>query len=126
MKKIIKTSQAPAPIGSYSQAVLAGNTLYISGQIPINIETKEVISGEIGLATIQVMENLEAILTHAEFSFADVVKTTIFLKNMNDIVKVNEIYDNYFTDNYPARETIEVSRLPKNVNVEISMIAVKF
>ena len=120
----IRTPNAPAPIGPYSQAVQAGNTLYISGQIAINPATGMIDKSDIVIETRQVMENLYGILHHAGFTFEDVVKTTIFLRDMNDFSKVNEVYGSFFNEHYPARETVEVSRLPKDVNVEISMIAV--
>lgn len=126
MKKIINTDNAPAPIGPYSQAVLSGNTLYISGQIPMDPKTGTLIEGDIKKETKQSMENLKAILTAAEMSFSHVVKTTIFLKDMHQFSKVNEVYGTYFdAETAPARETVEVANLPKFVNVEISMLAVK-
>lgn len=125
MKKIIHTSEAPAAIGPYSQAVLAGGTLYISGQIPVDPQTGKLLEG-IDKETHQVMKNLKAILNAAEMNFDNVVKTSIFLKNMDDFAVVNEIYASYFeNENFPARETVQVSCLPKNVDVEISMIAFK-
>jgi 2-iminobutanoate/2-iminopropanoate deaminase len=125
MKKIINSNLAPEPIGPYSQAVLAGNTLYISGQIAINRATGEMITSDIEVETAQVMKNLEAILSKAGFNFTNVVKCGIFIKNMDDFSKINAVYGKYFTENPPARETVEVSRLPKDVNVEISCIAIK-
>ncbi|MBL0103544.1 MAG: RidA family protein [Bacteroidetes bacterium] len=125
MKKIIKTSNAPAPIGPYSQAVQVDNTLYVSGQIAINPADGQLVQINIIRETNQVMENISAILKEAGFQFSDIVKTTIFLKDMQNFAHVNEVYGQYFTDNFPARETVEVSVLPKNVNVEISVIAVK-
>ena len=125
MKKIIRTDKAPAPIGPYSQAVLSGNTLYVSGQIALNPVDGQLITVNIIRETNQVMENIGAILKEAGFNFSDIVKTTIFLKDMQNFQTVNEVYGNYFKDNFPARETVEVSGLPKNVNVEISVIAVK-
>ncbi|TAF45501.1 MAG: RidA family protein [Sphingobacteriales bacterium] len=125
MNIIIKTNQAPKPIGPYSQAVIAGNTLYISGQIALEPLSGNLIIDNIANETKQVMENLKAILIHAEMSFSNMVKTTIFLSNMDDFATVNEIYGTYFTGNYPARETVAVKTLPKNVHVEISAIAVK-
>ena len=123
VKQYISTPNAPLAIDSYSQAVLANGILYISGQIPINPETNEVISG-IAEETHQVMKNLKAILDDAKMNFSHVVKTNIFLKNMEDFTIVNEIYTSYLsTEKYPARETIQVANLPKNVSVEISMIA---
>lgn len=126
MKKIINTSEAPAPIGPYNQAVLSGDTLYISGQIPMNASTGEILSGDIKSETEQCMKNLEAILCEAKMSFDNVVKSSIFLADMNQFAQVNEVYGAYFnTETAPARETVEVANLPKFVNVEISMIAVK-
>jgi len=123
MKKIIHTSNAPAAIGPYSQACLVNGTLYISGQIPVDPETGKLVEG-IEKETHQVMKNLEAILRKAGMDFSNAVKTTIFLKNMDDFAVVNEIYASYFDNGqYPARETVQVSCLPKNVDVEISMIA---
>lgn len=126
MKKIINTINAPAPVGPYNQAVLAGNTLYTSGQIAINPKTGELVTNNIEDETKQVMENLKIILAEAGMTFENVVKTTIFIKNMNDFSKMNSVYGKYFADgNEPARETVEVGNLPKFVNVEISIIAVK-
>ena len=126
MKKIIFTENAPMPIGPYSQAVLSGNTLYTSGQIAIDPKTSELVLGSIETETRRVMQNLEAVLSAAGMSFADVVKTTIFLTDMNDFVKINGVYGSFFDEKFaPARETVQVSVLPKNVNVEISMIAQK-
>ncbi|HLV23988.1 MAG TPA: RidA family protein [Moheibacter sp.] len=123
MKKIIHTENAPQAIGPYSQAISFNNLLFISGQIPANPQTREVLT-EISAATHQVMKNLEAILTEAGASFSNVVKTTIFLKDMNDFAVVNEIYASYFQEGvYPARETVQVAKLPSDVKVEISMIA---
>ncbi len=125
MKKIITTQNAPAPIGPYNQAVLSGNTLYISGQIPINPKTGSLIDGDIQKETEQSMENLKAILHEAGMTFENVVKSTIFIKDMNQFSEINAVYATYFdTDTAPARETVEVANLPKFVNVEISMIAV--
>lgn len=123
--EIILTDQAPAPIGPYSQAVLVGNTLYISGQIPINPESGTLIEESIEAETHQVMKNLEGVLKAAGMSFSNLVRTTIFIKDMNDFSRINVVYGNYFTDTFPARETVEVSRLPKDVRVEISGIAVR-
>lgn len=125
MKKIINTTAAPAPIGPYNQAVLAGNTLYVSGQIPLSPETGELVQGSVAEEAKQVLENVKAVLSEAGYGFADVVKTTIFLRDMGDFVAVNEIYGKYFTEAAPARETVAVAGLPKNVNVEISVIAWK-
>jgi endoribonuclease L-PSP, putative len=123
-KTIINTTKAPAPIGPYSQAVRAGNLLFISGQIPINPATGEVDTSDVAVETQLVMKNLEAILQEAGSSFQQVVKTTIFLSDMSLFAKVNDVYGSYFTGNYPARETVAVKGLPKGVNVEISMIAI--
>lgn len=125
MKSIIYTEEAPAPIGPYSQAVQAGNMLFISGQIPIDPATNQLIQGGIGDEARQVMKNLEALLQAAGFSFENVVKSTIFLSDMNHFAEVNEIYGSYFRSDFPARETVAVLGLPKNVNVEISLVAVK-
>jgi len=125
MKKIIKSNNAPQPIGPYSQAVLVGNTLYTSGQIAINPQTSELELDTIELETELVMENLKALLTEAGMDFSNVIKCSIFISDMNNFARINEVYGKYFTSNYPARETVEVACLPKNVNVEISAIAVK-
>jgi len=122
-KKIIKTDKAPAPIGPYNQAVVAGNLLFISGQIALVPGTPDLNNADIETETHQVMKNLQAILTEASAGFSHVVKTTIFLSDMNLFTQVNEIYGRYFDAEYPARETVAVKGLPKNVNVEISMIA---
>lgn len=125
MKKIILTENAPAPIGPYSQAVLKGNTLYTSGQIAINPATGELITDRIEAETEQVMQNMKAVLEAAGMTFENVVKTTIFIIDMNDFVKINTVYGSYFNEKTaPARETVQVAGLPKNVNIEISMIAV--
>lgn len=124
-KQIIKTDKAPAPIGPYNQAVKAGNTLYISGQVAIDPATNEVKKGDVTEETHLVMKNLQAILTEAGYSFGNVVKSTIFIIDMNDFGKINEVYGSYLDGNYPARETVQVAGLPKGVNVEIAMIAVK-
>ena len=127
MKKIINTTKAPAPIGPYNQAILIENTLYISGQIPMNPVTGELVEGNIKEETKQSMENLKAILQEAGMTFDNVVKSSIFLSDMNQFADVNDVYASYFeSDTAPARETVEVANLPKFVNVEISMIAVKF
>lgn len=126
MKKIIFTDKAPAPIGPYNQAVLIGNTLYTSGQIALNPATMELVLDDIETETRQVMENMKAVLEAAEMTFENVVKTTIFIMNMNDFVRINTIYGSYFNEaTAPARETVQVAGLPKGVNVEISMIAIK-
>lgn len=125
MKKIIKTSNAPAPIGPYNQAVLSENTIYISGQIPIDPVTGELIDGSIADETRQSMENLKAILTEAGMTFENVVKSSIFISDMKQFSEINAVYATYFNaGTAPARETVEVANLPKFVNVEISMIAV--
>lgn len=125
MKKIITSNNAPAPIGPYSHAVLINNTLFVSGQVGKNAASGELMTGSIKAESKQVMENIKAILTDAGMDFSHVCKTTIFLKDMNDFASVNEVYGSYFTGNYPARETVQVARLPLDVNVEISVIAVK-
>src|SRR6476469_5053703 len=123
-KKIINTDKAPAPIGPYNQAVVSNNILFISGQIAINPATGELSMPDIATETHQVMRNLHEILEEAGTNFNHVVKTTIFLSDMNLFAQVNEVYGSYFAADYPARETVAVKGLPKNVNVEISMIAV--
>ncbi|WP_318308079.1 RidA family protein [Flagellimonas crocea] len=126
MKKIINTPKAPAPIGPYNQAVLVNDTLYISGQIPIDPATGNLVEGDIQSETKQSMENLKAILEAAGMTFENVIKSSIFIKDMNQFAQINEVYGTYFNpDTAPARETVEVANLPKFVNVEISMIAVK-
>ena len=124
--QIIFTSEAPAAIGPYSQAVLAGSTLYTSGQIALDPDTGELINENITEETHAVMKNLEAVLRAAGFAFSDVVKCTIFIRDMGEFATINEAYSQYFRTNSPARETVEVSKLPKNVNVEISCIAVRY
>lgn len=124
MKKIIFTEKAPAPIGPYNQAVLVGNTLYTSGQIAINPEDGTIVTSSIEAETKQVMENVKAILEAAGMTFENVVKSTIFIMNMNDFATINTIYGSYFNEKTaPARETVQVACLPKNVNIEISVIA---
>jgi 2-iminobutanoate/2-iminopropanoate deaminase len=126
MKKIITTLNAPAPIGPYNQAVLANGTLYISGQIGLNPSTMELVKGGIEKEAEQVMENLKSVLKAADLDFDDVVKSSIFLADMDDFGRVNGIYGRYFdNETAPARETVAVKTLPKNVRVEISMIAIK-
>lgn len=126
MKKILNTPNAPAPIGPYNQAVLSGNTLYISGQIPLNPLSGRLVEDNIKKETLQCMENLNSILEAADMSFEHVVKATIFVKDINCFSQINEVYGTFFNpETAPARETVEVSNLPKFVNVEISMIAVK-
>lgn len=125
MKKIIFTEKAPAPIGPYNQAVLKGDTLYTSGQIAINPTTGELVTTTIEIETEQVMQNIKAVLEAAGMTFENVVKTTIFIMDMNDFAKINTVYGSYFDEKTaPARETVQVACLPKNVNVEISMIAI--
>jgi 2-iminobutanoate/2-iminopropanoate deaminase len=125
-KKIIYTPYAPEPIGPYSQAVEIGNTLYVSGQIPLEPGKNSLISADVRLQAKQVMQNLKAIVEAASYTLDDVVKCTIFIKNMSDFAQINEIYAQYFdADNAPARETVEIARLPKDVLVEISCIAAK-
>lgn len=124
-KKVINTTLAPAPIGPYSQAVEAGNMLFISGQICIDPSTGELNNKDVKSETRQVMENLRSILQQAGIDFNHVIKTTIYITDMNRFTEINEVYGSYFADNYPARETVQVSALPKFVNVEISMIALK-
>ncbi len=126
MKKIITTPNAPAPIGPYNQAVLSGNTLYTSGQIALHPETGELVLDDIKTETHQVMTNMKAVLEAANMTFDNVIKSSIFISDMNDFALINDVYGSYFDDaNAPARETVQVAKLPKNVNVEISMIAVK-
>ena len=124
-KKIINTPNAPAPIGPYNQAVMAGDTLYISGQIPIDPATGELNNATLQDETHQCMKNLQAILTEAGMDFSNVIKTSIFITDMKRFADINEVYGQYFTADPPARETVQVAALPKFVNVEISMIAVK-
>lgn len=124
-KKIINTPQAPAPIGPYNQAVLVNNTLYISGQIPINPVTGELQNATLQDETHQCMKNLQAILSEAGMDFGNVVKSTIYITDMNRFAEINEVYSQYFSENPPARETVQVTALPKFVNVEISMTAVQ-
>ncbi len=126
MKKIINTPKAPAPIGPYNQAVLVKDTLYISGQIPIDPSSGSLVEGDIKKETQQSMENLKAILEEAGMNFENVIKTSIFIKDMRQFSEINEVYGSYFdAETAPARETVEVANLPKFVNVEISMIAIK-
>ena len=124
MKKIITSKNAPAPIGPYNQAVQAGNTLYVSGQIPLDPISGEMKNADIEMETHQVMKNLEAILKEAGADFTNVVKCSIFVKDLSNFAVINKIYGTYFTVNAPARETVEVARLPKEAKVEISCIAV--
>jgi 2-iminobutanoate/2-iminopropanoate deaminase len=125
MKNVINTINAPAPIGPYSQAIAVGNFVFLSGQIAINPTTNELILGDIQSETKQVMENIKSILTEAGIDFSNIVKTSIFLKDMQSFSQVNEVYGAYFKDQFPARETVQVAGLPKNVNVEISVTAFK-
>jgi len=125
MKQIISTKNAPSAIGPYSQAVLINGTLYTSGQIGINPATSELEIENLNHETNLVMKNLKAVLTAAKMDFNSVIKTTIFLKNMDDFAEINEIYASYFEKDFPARETVQVAKLPLDVNVEISMIATK-
>jgi 2-iminobutanoate/2-iminopropanoate deaminase len=124
-KKIIHTANAPQAIGPYSQAVQVGNMLFLSGQIAINPQLGELEMTDIITETHRVMKNVIAILEAADFNLTQVAKTTIFLSSMNHFQEVNTVYASYFKDSYPARETVAVAGLPKNVNVEISMIAIK-
>ena len=125
-KKIITTSNAPAPIGPYNQAVLTGNTLYTSGQIAINPATGDLVLETIAKETTQVMENLKAVLTEGGMTFENVIKSSIFISDMNNFSAINEVYGSYFNEaTAPDRETVEVANLPKFVNVEISVIAIK-
>ena len=125
MKKVILTDKAPAPIGPYSQAILAGNTVYVSGQIAIDPATGSLVTVNIIRETNQVMQNIMAVLAAADMNLTHIVKTSIFLADMGQFATVNEVYSEYFKSEPPARETVQVSRLPKDVNVEISVIAVK-
>ena len=125
MKKVINTNNAPAPIGPYSQAIAAGNFVFVSGQIPMDPSTGDIVSQDVKAETKQVMENIEAVLSEAGLGFDHIVKTSIFLTDMQAFAQVNEVYGSYFTSEFPARETVQVSALPKNVNVEITVIAVK-
>lgn len=124
MKEIISTDNAPGAIGPYSQAVKINGTLFTSGQIAIHPDSKELIMDDIKAETHQVMANLKEVLAAAKMDFSNVVKSSIFLSSMDDFAEVNEVYSSYFTADFPARETVQVARLPKSVNVEISMIAV--
>ncbi len=126
MKKIISTTKAPAPIGPYSQAVQFGNMLYTSGQVAFDPATNQLVLDDIKTETKQVMENLKAVLDAADMTFEQVVKTTIFISDMDNFTQINEVYGSYFNDaTAPARETVQVARLPKDVNVEISMVAIR-
>jgi 2-iminobutanoate/2-iminopropanoate deaminase len=124
-KETLNTTNAPAAIGPYNQAVKADKTLYVSGQIPLIPETMELVTSGVADEAHQVLKNIGAILAHAGYGFQDVVKTSIFLSDMDNFAIINEVYAQYFTENQPARETVAVKTLPKNVNVEISVIAWK-
>ena len=123
MAEIINTKNAPAPIGPYNQSVRTGNLLFVSGQVPFIAETMDLVTESVEAETHQVMKNLDAILNKAGLGLSNIVKASIFCKDLNDFSKINEVYGSYFEGNYPARECVEVSRLPKDVNVEISVIA---
>lgn len=123
MATIINTKNAPEPIGPYNQSVRTGNLLFVSGQVPFIAETMELVNHSVEAETHQVMKNLKAILNKAGLDLSNIVKASIFCKDLNDFVRINEVYGSYFNENYPARECVEVSRLPKDVNVEISVIA---
>ena len=126
MKRIINTEKAPAPIGPYNQAVLVGNTLYTSGQIALDPSTMDLVMETIEIETTQVMNNLKSVLEAAAMDFSNVVKSTIFISDMNDFSRINSVYGSYFNEEFaPARETVQVAKLPRNVNVEISMRAIK-
>lgn len=125
MHSVINTKKAPSPIGPYSQATLAGNTLFMSGQIALDPENNELVMDNITKETQQVIKNMKAVLAKANMNLTHVVKCSIFLSDMNDFPLVNKVYGSFFTNNYPARETVQVSKLPMGVNVEISAIAVK-
>jgi len=125
MKKIIHSSKAPEPIGPYSQAILCNDTLYVSGQLGINPETGEIVNATIKEEAGQALQNVNAIVEQAGFTMEDVVKCTLYLRDMGQFAEVNEVYTRFFNTSKPARETVEVSRLPKNGNFEISVIAVK-
>ncbi|KAB3537245.1 RidA family protein [Alkaliphilus pronyensis] len=125
MNKTINTQKAPAAIGPYSQGIESGNMLFVSGQIPFVAETMELVSEDVKEQTKQSLENLKVILEEAGYSLKDVVKTTVFIKDMNEFSLINEVYATYFQDNKPARACVEVARLPKDVKVEIDAIAIK-
>ena len=122
--QVIHTDNAPAAIGPYSQAVKAGNLLFVSGQVPFVPETMEIVEGDVKAQTAQSLKNLQAILKEAGADFSNVVKTTVFIKDMNEFAQINEVYAEYFRANKPARACVEVARLPKDVKVEIELIAV--
>ena len=123
-KKVISTDTAPKAVGPYSQAIEAGNFLFVSGQLPLHPQSGEIVGNDITAQTRQSIENIKAVLAAAGVSLADVVKTTVFLQNMGDFVRMNEVYQQYFGDSAPARSTVEVAKLPKNALVEIESIAV--
>jgi 2-iminobutanoate/2-iminopropanoate deaminase len=123
-KKIITSANAPAPIGPYSHSVLIGNTLYTSGQVAKDAVSGEMVQSDIKAETAKVMENLKAILVEAGMDFTNVVKTTIYCTDLGNFAQINEVYGNYFTSDFPARETVQVVKLPLNANVEISVVAV--
>ena len=123
MHQIINTKKAPAPIGPYNQSVRTGNLLFVSGQVPFIAETMELITESVEAETHQVMKNIQMILNEAGLDFKHIVKASIFCKDLNDFTRINEVYGSYFEHNYPARECVEVARLPKDVRVEISVIA---
>jgi len=126
MKKVIETEYAPAPIGPYSQAILINQTLYTSGQIAINVKNGELVTSNIIDETKQVMQNLKEVLHAAKMNFEDVVKSTIYITDMDDFVEINKVYGSYFNEkSAPARETVQVAKLPKNVHVEISLVAIR-
>ncbi|MCR9174006.1 MAG: RidA family protein [bacterium] len=125
MKKVLQIPGAPAPIGPYSQAILKNDTLYVSGQIPIDPVSGTIVNDDVAAATMQVMHNIQALLSEAEMTFENVVKCSIFLKDLNDFDAVNAIYAEFFSSEPPARETVQVARLPKDVSVEISCIAIR-
>ncbi len=125
MKTVINTTTAPEPIGPYNQAVIAGGLIFVSGQIPLDHTTGNLITDDVSAATKLVLNHIKAILNEAGADFSHIVKTSIFLKDMNDFAKVNEVYGTYFTTDFPARETVQVAALPKGVQVEISVIAAK-
>ena len=122
--QVIHTENAPAAIGPYSQAVKAGNLLFVSGQVPFVPETMEIVEGDVKAQTAQSLKNLQAILKEAGADFSNVVKTTVFIKDMNEFAQINEVYAEYFGENKPARACVEVARIPKDVKVEIELIAV--
>lgn len=123
MKEVIHTPQAPAPIGPYSQAIKSGKFLFVSGQIALNAATGNLMLDNVHEETTQIMRNIGAILNAAGMDYSNIVKTTIFITNMNNFAAVNEVYGSFFQDAFPARETVQVSRLPKDVNIEISVVA---